>query len=239
LRFCLKAGIMAQERSMSRSLLIAPSILSADFVRLGEQVADAEASGADMIHVDVMDGQFVPNLTVGPLVLRAVRRVTSLPLDVHLMIERPERFLPAFRDAGADILTVHVENSPHLHRTVQQIHDLGAKAGVALNPATPISSLEEIIPFLDLVLIMTVNPGFGGQSFITSSLEKIKRARAILDGAGSSADLEVDGGITPATAPQVVAAGANALVAGSAIFGSGSRDREAIRRAIGQIWAAV
>ena len=215
-------------------LKIAPSILSADFSRLGQEVAAAEAGGGDYIHVDVMDGHYVPNITVGPLVVRAVRRVTSLPLDVHLMIESPERYLADFADAGASGLTVHVETCPHLHRTLQQIKELGCWAGVTLNPSTPVGSLEEILPYVDLVLVMTVNPGFGGQSFIERTLGKIRRIRAMLDEIGSHADLEVDGGIDPETAPLVVEAGANVLVAGSAIFGAA----EGIGSAIARIRAA-
>lgn len=201
------------------SVKIAPSILSADFARLGDQVAEAEAAGADYIHVDVMDGHFVPNLTMGPHVVRAVRRVTALPLDVHLMMEAPERYLEAFCQAGASILTVHVETCPHLHRTVQQIKELGCQAGVTLNPATPAVSLVEILPYVDLVLVMTVNPGFGGQEFIAGMLPKIRQVRSMLDAHNPKAELEVDGGIGPDTAPRVVAAGAEVLVAGSAIFG--------------------
>jgi len=202
--------------------------------RLGQQVAEAEAAGADYIHLDIMDGHFVPNLTVGPGVVRALRRVTRLPLDVHLMVESPERFLADFQAAGADHLTVHVETCPHLHRTVQQIKELGCRAGVTLNPATSAGSLEEILPYVDLVLVMTVNPGFGGQEFISGTLPKIERVRAMLDGIGSQADLEVDGGIDPNTAPLVIGAGADVLVAGTAIF----RAAEGIGRAIGRIRAA-
>lgn len=210
---------------------IAPSILAADFSRLGEQVLRAEAAGADYIHVDVMDGHFVPNITMGPMVVKAVRQVTGLPLDVHLMIESPERYLADFVAAGADNLTVHVEACPHLHRTVQAIKELGCRAGVTLNPATSVSSVEEILPYVDLVLVLTVNPGFGGQMFIEGMLPKIKRVRAMLDGIGSPAELEVDGGIGPGTAPQVVQAGADVLVAGSATFGAA----EGIEKAIEQI----
>jgi ribulose-phosphate 3-epimerase len=205
---------------MDRRVKIAPSILSADFSRLGEEVAAAEAAGADYIHVDVMDGHFVPNITVGPPVVRGVRRATSLPLDVHLMIESPERYVSEFCDAGANGMTVHVETCPHLHRTVEQIKELGCWAGVTLNPSTSVTSLEEILPYVDLVLVMTVNPGFGGQSFIESMLTKIQRIRRMLDELGSQADLEVDGGIDPHTTPRVVKAGANVLVSGSAIFAS-------------------
>lgn len=209
---------------------IAASILSADFARLGEQIAEAEAAGADYIHVDVMDGHFVPNITAGPMMVEAARRVTTLPIDVHLMIEKPERYLARFADAGATLLTVHVETCPQLHRTVQQIHELGVKAGVTLNPATPLFTLEEILPHVDLVLLMTVNPGFGGQEFIHSSLSRIKRLREMLDEAGFQAELEVDGGINPHTAPQVVAAGARVLVAGAAIFDTGLSVRESVAR---------
>jgi len=199
---------------------IAPSILSADFCRLGEQVAAAEAGGADWIHCDVMDGHFVPNMTIGPLVVEAVRRSTSLPIDVHLMIERPERYIPAFVTAGASSLSVHGETCPHLHRTIQQIHELGARAGVALNPATPLNTLDEILPELDLVLVMTVNPGFGGQSFIKATGAKVRRLHERVRRQGLVLDIEVDGGINVETVGQVVEAGANVLVAGSAIFGS-------------------
>lgn len=197
---------------------IAPSILSADFARLGEHVRQAEMAGVDYIHVDVMDGHFVPNITIGPLIVAALRPVTKLPLDVHLMIEQPERYLADFAQAGADILTVHVETCPHLQRTIQQIKELGLKAGVTLNPATPLVMLEEILPEVDLVLIMSVNPGFGNQAYIPGSTAKIARLRAMLDTIGSPAELEVDGGVNAATIKQVVAAGATVLVAGSAIF---------------------
>jgi ribulose-phosphate 3-epimerase len=197
---------------------IASSILAADFARLGDQVAEAEAGGADYIHVDVMDGHFVPNITMGPHIVKAVRQVTALPLDVHLMIEAPERYLADFCQAGANILTVHVETCPHLHRTIQQIKELGCRAGVTLNPATPVTSLEEIVPYVDLVLVMTVNPGFGGQSFIEGTLSKIERVRAMLDARNPQAELEVDGGIGPDTAARVARAGARVLVAGTAIF---------------------
>jgi ribulose-phosphate 3-epimerase len=217
-----------------RTIKIAPSILSSDFSRLGQQVAEAREGGADYIHVDVMDGHFVPNITIGPLVVQAVRSATQLPLDVHLMVEAPERHLPGFAEAGADILTVHVETCPHLHRTVHQIKDLGCRAGVSLNPSTSITTLEEIIPFVDLILVMTVNPGFGGQEFIKEGTSKIKRVRAMLDACGSSAELEVDGGIDVTTAPQVVEAGADVLVAGSAVYG-----RDNIADAIDRIRTAA
>jgi ribulose-phosphate 3-epimerase len=209
---------------------IAPSILSADFARLGEQVAEADAAGADYIHIDVMDGHFVPNITVGPLVVEAVRRVTKLPLDVHLMIEAPERYLARFARAGADIITVQVEACLHLHRAVQQIKELGVKPGISLNPATPLSSLEEILEYVDLILVMTVNPGFGGQKLIPSMLPKIERLRGMLTERGLDVELEVDGGINAQTAPRVVAVGANVLVAGAAIFGAEEGIAEAMRR---------
>jgi len=197
---------------------ISPSILSADFARLGEHVKEAEAAGVDYIHVDVMDGHFVPNITIGPLIVRALKPVTDLPMDVHLMIEKPERYLEEFAKAGADILTVHMETCPHLHRTIQQIKELGVKAGVSLNPSTPLCTLEEVLPELDLVLIMSVNPGFGGQSYIPSSTAKIARLRKMLDAIGSKAELEVDGGVNANTVEEVIAAGADVFVAGSAIF---------------------
>jgi ribulose-phosphate 3-epimerase len=209
---------------------IAPSILSADFARLGEQVVEAEAAGADYIHVDVMDGHYVPNISMGPPVVKALRRVTGLPLDVHLMIEAPERYLADFSAAGADNITVHVETCPHLHRTVQQIRELGCRAGVVLNPSTSVTTLEEILPYVDLVLVMTVNPGFGGQAFIEGILPKIQRVRAMRDQLDSQAEIEVDGGIAVETAPLVVRAGANVLVAGSAIFDAPEGIAEAIAR---------
>lgn len=197
---------------------IAPSILSADFTRLGEAVGAAEAGGADYVHIDVMDGHFVPNMTVGPLVVAAVRRATRLPLDVHLMIEAPERYLAEFAEAGADILTVHVETCPHLHRTIQQIDELGVKPGVTLNPATPIEMLWEILPFVKQVLVMTVNPGFGGQDYIEAMTDKIARLSAMARQRDLELDIEVDGGIDTGTAPRVVGAGANVLVAGTGVF---------------------
>ena len=203
---------------MAQTTLIAPSILSADFARLADEVAAVERAGADLLHVDVMDGHFVPNLTVGPPIVEALKKVTKLPLDVHLMITNADAFIQEFAEAGADYLTVHVEACPHLHRTVQSIKERGVKAGVTLNPATPIASLEEILPDVDLVLIMSVNPGFGGQKFIPSALNKVAAARAMLDRIHSRALLEVDGGIKAENAAQVVAAGATVLVAGSAIF---------------------
>ena len=209
---------------------ISPSILSADFARLGEQVREAESAGVDYIHVDVMDGHFVPNITIGPLIVKALRPVTELPLDVHLMIENPEIYLEDFAKAGADIITVHQETCPHLHSTIQEIHKLGVRAGVSLNPATPVSSIEEIIPEIDLVLVMSVNPGFGGQSYIFSCTEKIKKLRSMLDICGSSADLEVDGGINVNTLKEVISAGANAFVAGSAVFNDKQSVGENVRQ---------
>jgi len=200
-------------------IAIAPSILAADFARLGDQVAEADAAGADRIHVDVMDGHFVPNLTVGPAVVRALRRVTRLPLETHLMIEEPDRFLEAFVDAGSTALVVHVERAVTLHRTLDHIRRLGARVGVALNPATPAVALEEVVAALDLVLVMTVDPGFGGQPFVASTVPKIDRVRALVDRVRPECEIHVDGGIDEATAPSVVRAGAGVLVAGSAIFG--------------------
>ncbi len=208
---------------------VAPSILSADFARLADAVAEAEAAGADYIHVDVMDGQFVPNLTVGPPVVAAIRRVTRLPLDVHLMMVGPERHLRAFADAGASILTVQVEACPHLHRVLQTIRALGMRAGVALNPATPPVMVSQVLTDIDLVLVMTVNPGFGGQVFIPTMVPKIAEVRRMLDQAGSTAELEVDGGINPETAPLAVQAGARVLVAGKAIYGADIGVAAAIR----------
>ncbi|HEX2187820.1 MAG TPA: ribulose-phosphate 3-epimerase [Longimicrobiaceae bacterium] len=212
-------------------LKIAPSILSADFTRLGEQIREAEEGGADWIHVDVMDGHFVPNLTIGPLVTEAARRSTTLPVDVHLMIESPDRYLEAFAKAGADHLTVHVETCPHLHRTVQRIRELGVKAGVTLNPATPVEALSEVLPYVDLVLVMSVNPGFGGQSYIPTSTAKIARVRRMIEerGLGGRIELQVDGGVAPDTVAEVAAAGATVVVAGSAVYNRSAGVAENIR----------
>ena len=209
---------------------IAPSILSADFSRLGQQVAEAAEGGADYIHVDIMDGHFVPNLTIGPAVVQALRPWTRLPLDVHLMISRPERYIAQFAEAGADIITVHAEACPHLHRVVHQIKEAGKRAGVALNPSTPVSAVAEVVDDLDQVLVMTVNPGFGGQSFIDTMVNKIERVRSLLDERALPADLEVDGGINETTAKTAVEAGARVLVAGSAVYNDQMTVAEAISR---------
>lgn len=209
------------QRQEKGRVMIAPSILSSDFARLGEEIRAAEAAGADLIHVDVMDGSFVPNLTIGPPVVKAIRGVTGLPLDVHLMVREPERLLPDFVKAGADYLTVHVEASLHLHRTVHWIKEQGVRAGVSLNPSTPLVSIEHVLADLDLVLIMTVNPGFGGQEFIEAMRGKIRRLRASIDEGDCQALLEVDGGIKASNARSVVSEGADILVMGSAFFESG------------------
>ncbi|MDD2542050.1 MAG: ribulose-phosphate 3-epimerase [Desulfuromonadaceae bacterium] len=199
---------------------IAPSILSADFSRLGDEIRAVEAAGADYIHIDVMDGHFVPNITIGPLIVEAARKVTSLPLDVHLMIENPDRYIQDFAAAGADIIVVHAEATHHLHRSIQLVKSCGKRAGVSLNPATPLNVLDYIIDDLDLVLLMTVNPGFGGQSFIDACLPKIHSLRALLDRRGSEAELEVDGGVKPSNIALISHAGADVFVAGSAVFGA-------------------
>jgi ribulose-phosphate 3-epimerase len=205
---------------MRRPLLIAPSILSADFARLGEEVQAVEAAGADWIHVDVMDGHFVPNITIGPDVVKALRRRANKPLDVHLMISPADPYLEAFAAAGADHLVVHVEAGPHIHRSLQAVRALGKKAGVVLNPGTSETAIEHVVDLVDLILVMSVNPGFGGQPFIPDAVEKIRRLRAMVG--GRPIDIEVDGGITPETATRVVAAGANVLVAGTAVFRGGN-----------------
>jgi ribulose-phosphate 3-epimerase len=209
------------------NIRLAPSILSADFANLGRDIAAVERGGADLIHVDVMDGHFVPNITIGPPVVRAVNRVAKVPLDVHLMIEDPDRYLDEFVEAGAAMLSVHVEVLPHLHRTITAIKALGAKAGVVLNPSTPIVELEEVAAMVDFVLVMSVNPGFGGQSFIERSVEKIRAVRTLLQSAGNPAPIEVDGGIDLDTVARVVDAGAEILVAGNAIFGGGQPEAAA------------
>jgi ribulose-phosphate 3-epimerase len=200
---------------------VAPSILSADFAKLGAEIAAAERGGADLIHVDVMDGHFVPNITIGPPVVRAIRRVAKVPLDVHLMIEEPDRYIEDFVEAGASMVSVHVEVLPHLHRTLHAIKKLGARAGAVLNPSTPVVAIENVAGDVDFVLVMSVNPGFGGQTFIPRSVEKIRAVRRLLDAAGNRAPVEVDGGIDLRTVSQVVDAGAEVLVAGNALFGSG------------------
>ena len=207
------------------SVLIAPSILSADFAALGDAIGAVERGGADLIHVDVMDGHFVPNLTIGPPVVKSVKRVATVPLDVHLMITDPDLFIEAFVQAGAAMVSVHVEVLPHLHRTVHAIKALGAKAGVVINPATPVSALEEIAGDVDFVLVMSVNPGFGGQRFIPRSEHKVRAVRALLDRAGNDAPVEIDGGIDHSNVGRVVAAGARIIVAGSAVFHSGDPER--------------
>jgi len=211
---------------------IAPSILSADFAALGREIAAVERGGADLIHVDVMDGHFVPNITIGPPVVRALKRVATRPLDVHLMIEDPDRYIDEFVAAGADMISVHVEAARHLHRTIHCIRDQGAKAGAVLNPATPAALLEDIAADLDYVLVMSVNPGFGGQAFIPHSIDKLRHVRAVLDAAGSRAEIEIDGGVDHGNVADIGAAGATILVAGHAIFGSG--DPEAATRSLRQ-----
>ncbi len=214
---------------------LAPSILSADFTRLGEQISEATEGGADYIHIDVMDGHFVPNISFGPIVTAAVRRATHLPLDVHLMVDAPERQISSFARAGANIITVPLEACPHIHRIVQIIKEAGVRAGVSINPGTPLSSLEEILPELDLALVMSVNPGAGGQTFIPATLDKIARLRKLLDSRDLAGELEVDGGIKAENASRVVSAGARVLVAGSAIFHPG----EAVAAAISRIRSTI
>ena len=208
---------------------ISPSILSADFSRLAEQVREAEDAGVDYIHVDVMDGHFVPNITIGPFIVKALRSLTNLPLDVHLMIEKPENYIEEFAKVGADIITIHQEASMHLNRTIQMIQSFGLKAGVSINPSTPVCTLDQIISDVDLILVMSVNPGFGGQSYIPSSTSKIKKLREMLDQNGSKAELEVDGGINVNTVSEIVKAGASAFVAGSAVFNSENSVTENVR----------
>jgi ribulose-phosphate 3-epimerase len=204
---------------------IAPSILSADFSKLGEEIKDVERGGADYIHVDVMDGHFVPNITIGPLIVEAIRPITKLPLDVHLMIEHPDQYIEAFANAGADYITVHVEACKHLHRTIHHIKSFGVKAGVVLNPATPVQMIEHVIDDIDMVLLMTVNPGFGGQKFIDQVLPKIRQVKELVDQKGLSVEIEVDGGVNEETARKCVEAGANVLVAGSAIYNEKDRKK--------------
>jgi ribulose-phosphate 3-epimerase len=218
-----------------QKIKIAPSILSADFGRLSDQIAEAVGGGADYIHVDVMDGRFVPNITIGPPVVACIRAHASVPLDVHLMIESPDRYIPEFVQAGANIITVHVEACTHLHRVVESIKEQGAMAGVSLNPATPLTAIDEILPYVDLVLVMSVNPGFGGQKFIENSVDKIARLRQGLDQQSLTAELEVDGGISAENAPRVVRAGARVLVAGAAIFGQ----KESVAKSIAKIRNSV
>jgi len=214
--------------------VLAPSILSADFARLGAQIKEVEAGGAAIIHVDVMDGHFVPNITIGPAVTAAVRGITQLPVDCHLMIADPDRYIDAFVEAGADMVSVHVEAAVHLHRTVRAIRDLGAKAGVVLNPATPLGSLDEILPAVDYVLLMSVNPGFGGQRLIPSVLDKARALRERIDGARLDVRIEIDGGVTAANLEQVASTGVDMIVAGSAVFGSGDA-RAATESMVGKL----
>jgi ribulose-phosphate 3-epimerase len=216
-----RAGLADRKSDVQQPVRIAPSILSADFARLGDEVRAVAAAGADWIHVDVMDGHFVPNITIGPLVVKAVRDATDLPFDVHLMIAPVDPYVADFAGAGADIITAHAEAGPHLHRTIQLIKSLGKKAGVSLNPSTPASAIDHVLDVVDLVLVMTVNPGFGGQTFIDSQIEKVRVLRRMIDATGRTIDLEVDGGINRENAQRVVAAGADVLVAGTATFAGG------------------
>ncbi len=218
-----------------QKIKLAPSILSADFSRLGEQVTEADQAGADYIHVDVMDGRFVPNLTMGPVVVQGIRGSTRLPLDVHMMVVEPGRLVDGFANAGADHLIVQAEACPHLHRVVQQIKEAGCKAGVAVNPGTPLSAIEEVLPYLDVVLVMSVNPGFGGQRLIPETVDKVARMRRVLDEGGYSAELQVDGGVNESTARTMVEAGATVLVAGSAVF----NDRETVADAMDRLRASL
>ena len=221
--------------SSQQKIKLAPSILSADFGRLGEQVAEVDRAGADYIHVDVMDGRFVPNLTIGPVVVQGIRGSTNLPLDVHMMVVEPERLVEDFAKAGADHLIVQAEACPHLHRVLQQIREVGCKAGVAINPGTSLSAIEEVLPLLDVVLVMSVNPGFGGQKLIPETVGKVIRMRRILDEGGYSAELQVDGGVNEATARTMVEAGATVLVAGSAVF----NDKESVADAMDRLRASL
>jgi len=215
------------------SVRLAPSILSADFARLGDEIARIEAGGADLVHVDVMDGHFVPNITIGVPVVASLRKATRLPLDVHLMISEPDRYVDLFAEAGAAIISVHVEAAPHLHRVLSRIRQLGAKAGVAINPSTPVEAIREVVDLIDVLLVMSVNPGLGGQAFIGRSVDKVARARAFLTTAGSTADIEVDGGVDTKNAAALVAAGATILVAGASVFGApdAAEATRALRRA--------
>ncbi len=216
---------------MKRSLKIAPSILAADYARLGEAVSAADAAGADQIHIDVLDGVFAPNISFGPGVVKSIRPYSKLPFDVHLMIAEPDRYLEAFAEAGADMLTVHVEAGPHIHRTLQHVRSLGLRAGVTLNPGTPVVALSEVAADVDFVLVMSVNPGFGGQAFIENSLRKVEATRRLLDELGNTqADLSVDGGVDETNAARIVAAGANVLVAGTAVFGASDGLGAAVQR---------
>ena len=221
--------------SSQQKIKLAPSILSADFGRLGEQVAEVDRAGADYIHVDVMDGRFVPNLTIGPVVVQGIRGSTNLPLDVHMMVVEPERLVEDFAKAGADHLIVQAEACPHLHRVLQQIREVGCKAGVAINPGTSLSAIEEVLPLLDVVLVMSVNPGFGGQKLIPETVGKVVRMRRILDEGGYSAELQVDGGVNEATARTIVEAGATVLVAGSAVF----NEKESVADAMDRLRASL
>jgi ribulose-phosphate 3-epimerase len=219
-----RPGRCGRTRAVPRPVRIAPSLLAADFARLGEEVEAVAAAGADWLHLDIMDGHFVPNISYGPIVVKALRGRTAIPFDVHLMIAPSDPFLAAFAEAGADLISLHPEAGPHLHRSLQTIRGLGRKAGVALNPATPVASVEHVLDLLDLILVMTVNPGFGGQGFLESGLSKIGRLRRMIDEhvslGGRDIALQVDGGVTPATAPRCIAAGADVLVAGTAVFGA-------------------
>jgi ribulose-phosphate 3-epimerase len=209
-----------------KKIMIAPSILSADFARLGEEITAVVRQGADVIHIDVMDGHFVPNITIGPLVVKAVRKITQCPLDVHLMISNPDQYIESFAEAGADWITVHVETCNHLHRTIAKIKELGKKAGAVLNPATSLASLDYILADLDLVMLMSVNPGFGGQKFIPSTIEKTAALKKMIDSQGLNVGIEIDGGVSPATIQAIAQAGANIFVAGSAVFGKDDYGKE-------------